>query len=153
MSVTLPQTDDLVSQARGLLAGERDRIANAANLSALLFQALGDVNWVGFYFAHGDELVVGPFQGKPACVRIPFGRGVCGNAAARRETIRVGDVHAFEDHIACDIDSRSEIVLPLIKSGELIGVLDIDSPSKDRFSAANETLLHEIATLYVDSVE
>lgn len=153
MSVTLPQTDDLVSQARGLLAGERDRIANAANLSALLFQALGDVNWVGFYFAHGDELVVGPFQGKPACVRIPFGRGVCGNAAARRETIRVGDVHAFEDHIACDIDSRSEIVLPLIKSGELIGVLDIDSPSKDRFSAADETLLHEIATLYVDSVE
>lgn len=153
VSVTLPQTDDLVSQARGLLAGERDRIANAANLSALLFQALGDVNWVGFYFAHGDELVVGPFQGKPACVRISFGRGVCGNAAARRETIRVGDVHAFEDHIACDIDSRSEIVLPLIKSGELIGVLDIDSPRRDRFTAEDQALLEEIAAAYVESVD
>lgn len=153
MSVILSKTGDLVSQAAALLDGERDRIANAANLSSLLFHALGEVNWVGFYFARGDKLVVGPFQGKPACVRIPFGRGVCGKAAASRETIRVAEVHAFEDHIACDVDSRSEIVLPLIKAGELIGVLDIDSPRRERFTAADEALLSEIAALYVNSVD
>jgi GAF domain-containing protein len=153
MSVVLSDTGDLVSQAAALLDGERDRIANAANLSALLFHALEEVNWVGFYFARGDELIVGPFQGKPACVRIPFGRGVCGKAAASRETLRVADVHAFEDHIACDADSRSEIVLSLIKDGELIGVLDIDSPRRERFTAADEALLGEIAALYVDSFD
>jgi len=153
MSGMLSERGDLVSQAAALLDGERDRIANAANLSALLFHALDEVNWVGFYFARGDELIVGPFQGKPACVRIPFGRGVCGKAAASRETLRVADVHAFEDHIACDADSRSEIVLSLIKDGELIGVLDIDSPRRERFTAADEALLGEITDLYVNSFD
>lgn len=135
------------------MAGERDRIANAANLSALLFNGLGDVNWAGFYFAQGQELVVGPFQGNPACVRIPLGRGVCGKSAATREVLRVEDVHAFADHIACDAASRSEIVLPLVKAGELIGVLDIDSPKLGRFSQADEAMLREIAALYVEAID
>lgn len=146
-------SDDLVSQAKALMAGEGDRIANAANLSALLFGNLGDVNWVGFYFARGEELVVGPFQGKPACVRIPLGRGVCGKSAATREVLRVEDVHEFEDHIACDVASRSEIVLPLVKGGEMIGVLDIDSPSRDRFSADDEAMLRKIVTAYVEAID
>jgi GAF domain-containing protein len=152
MAVSLAHTDDLAAQAAALLDGEHDRVANAANLSALIYQALEDVNWVGFYFSRGEELVVGPFQGKPACVRIPLGRGVCGTAAARQETIRVEDVHAFEGHIACDIESRSEIVVPLLRSGELIGVLDIDSPRRGRFSAEDEALLETIAKVYVDSL-
>lgn len=152
MTFTPDPTDDLAAQARALLDGERDRIANAANLSALLFHGLGDVNWAGFYFAVGETLVVGPFQGKPACVRIPFGRGVCGKAAASRETIRVADVNEFADHIACDVDSRSEIVVPLIKEGDVIGVLDIDSPVPGRFSAEDEALLGEIAEIYVNSI-
>lgn len=153
MSVSSPSPADLVSQATGLLEGERDRVANAANLSALLFGGLDEVNWVGFYFFRGSELLLGPFQGKPACVRIPLGRGVCGAAAARREIVRVADVHDFGDHIVCDVDSRSEIVLPLVKNGELIGVLDIDSPARDRFSAGDEQLLGEIARIYVESVD
>lgn len=153
MSVTLDHTDDLVAQAAALLAGERDRIANAANLSALLFQGLDDVNWVGFYFATGEELVVGPFQGKPACVRIPFGRGVCGKAAAERKTLRVADVHAFDDHIVCDVDSRSEIVVPLVKSGRMIGVLDIDSPRPGRFGAREQAMLEQVASIYVKSID
>lgn len=153
MAFTLSDTDDLVSQAAALLAGERDRVANAANLSSLLFHALEGVIWVGFYFARGDELVVGPFQGKPACVRIPIGRGVCGKAAGEGRVIRVADVHEFDDHIVCDADSRSEIVVPLLKAGELIGVLDIDSQRPDRFSAADEALLAAIAGIYVDSVD
>ena len=153
MAVSLDHSDTLAAQAESLLSGERDRIANAANLSALLFQALTKVNWVGFYFAHGEELIVGPFQGKPACVRIPFGRGVCGKAAASAKTIRVEDVHEFKDHIVCDLDSRSEIVVPLSKSGEVIGVLDIDSPVAGRFSAADERLLEEIAEIYVNSID
>lgn len=153
MSVTLDDTDGLVAQAAALLGEERDRIANAANLSALLFQGLDDVNWVGFYFATGEELVVGPFQGKPACVRIPFGRGVCGKAAAERKTLRVADVHAFDDHIACDVDSRSEIVVPLVKSGQVIGVLDIDSPRPGRFGAKDQAMLEQVASLYVQSID
>ncbi|MDX1554420.1 MAG: GAF domain-containing protein [Xanthomonadales bacterium] len=153
MSFTRSDSDDLVSQAEALMAGERDRIANAANLSALLFNGLGDVNWAGFYFAQGQELVVGPFQGNPACVRIPLGRGVCGKSAATREVLRVEDVHAFADHIACDAASRSEIVLPLVKAGELIGVLDIDSPKLGRFSQADEAMLREIAALYVEAID
>ena len=124
---------ELAVQARALLQGEPDRIANAANLSALAFQALPELNWVGFYFFDGTELVLGPFQGKPACVRIALDRGVCGAAASQRQTQLVPDVHAFPGHIACYAASRSEIVVPLVHGGELIGVWDVDSPVPDRF--------------------
>ena len=124
---------ELALQARALLEGEPDRIANAANLSALAYQALPDLNWAGFYFFDGTELVLGPFQGKPACVRIPLDRGVCGAAASQRQTQLVPDVHAFPGHIACDAASRSEIVVPLVHQGELIGVWDVDSPVPGRF--------------------
>lgn len=143
----------LIAQARALLDGQRDRIANAANLCALLFMELRDVNWAGFYFLRGNELIVGPFQGKPACVTIPVGKGVCGAAAATRAVQRVPDVHAFPGHIACDADSRSEIVVPLESGGELIGVLDIDSPLPDRFDDNDEALLVEIARLYAESID
>ena len=144
---------DLVDQAQALLSGQNDRIANAANLSALLFHVLEDVNWVGFYFLKGDQLVVGPFQGKPACVHIPLGKGVCGKAASSLQTLRVADVLSFEGHIACDADSRSEIVIPLVKDGELLGVLDIDSPLENRFDEDDERFLAEIAQAYIDSIE
>jgi L-methionine (R)-S-oxide reductase len=124
---------DLNTQLRGLLAGERNALANAANLSALLFQALPDLNWAGFYFLQGGELVLGPFQGKVACVRIALGRGVCGTAAQELRTIIVPDVHLFPGHIACDSASRSEIVVPLVRAGRLLGVLDLDSPQLARF--------------------
>lgn len=149
----LERAETLVAQARALLSGQRDRVANAANLSSLLYHALEQVNWAGFYFLQGDKLVVGPFQGKPACVTIPIGQGVCGTAAASREVQRVADVHAFDGHIACDAASRSEIVLPLVKDGELIGVLDIDSPVKNRFDEQDEALLCAIADLFIDSVD
>jgi len=143
----------LLAQAQALLAGQRDLVANAANLSALLFHALEQVNWVGFYFLKNDELVVGPFQGKPACVIIPLGKGVCGTAASSRQVQRVADVHAFPGHIACDIDSRSEIVVPLLADGVLLGVLDLDSPVADRFSQRDEDMLVELADLFVRSVD
>lgn len=146
------QESGLAAQARALLSGQRDRVANAANLSALLYMALPDVNWAGFYFLKGEELVLGPFQGKPACVTIPLGRGVCGTAAVNRQTQRVADVHAFEGHIACDVASRSEIVVPLVADGEVIGVLDIDSPSPDRFSGADQELIERIAAIYLESI-
>lgn len=145
-------TDGLADQARALLSGQADLVANAANLSALLFHALEDVNWVGFYFLKGEGLVVGPFQGKPACVTIPLDRGVCGAAASTRRVQRVADVHAFEGHIACDADSRSEIVLPLVRNGELLGVLDLDSPSPGRFSERDQRLLEEIAEVFIESL-
>ena len=144
---------NLVRQAQALLSGQRDRIANAANLSALLFQELDDVNWVGFYFLRGEQLIVGPFQGKPACVSIPLGKGVCGTAAATGKVQRVPDVHEFEGHIACDVDSKSEIVVPLIKGGELLGVLDLDSPSPGRFGDDDQSLLAEIAKIYLKSID
>ncbi|WP_286924635.1 MULTISPECIES: GAF domain-containing protein [Lysinibacillus] len=128
------QYHSLTKQLDALLTGETDRIANLSNASALLNQFLTNINWVGFYILHGDELVLGPFQGLPACVRIPTGRGVCGTTVARKETIVVKDVHEFPGHIACDAASQSEIVIPLIKNGEVIGVLDIDSPIVNRFS-------------------
>lgn len=128
-----PAYRELRAQFAGLFAGERDGLANAANMTAVLYDALSDVNWVGFYFLRGQELVLGPFQGKLACVRIALGRGVCGTAAASRETIVVPDVHAFPGHIACDSASRSEIVVPLIQGGRLLGVLDVDSPQLSRF--------------------
>lgn len=128
------QYHSLNKQLDALLTGETDYIANLSNASALLNQFLTNINWVGFYILQGEELVLGPFQGLPACVRIPTGRGVCGTAVAQKETIVVKDVHEFPGHIACDAASQSEIVIPLIKNGEVIGVLDIDSPVVNRFS-------------------
>jgi len=129
---------DLASALEGLVAGETDSVANMANAAALLWETLPDVNWVGFYRNIGGELVVGPFQGRPACIRIKFGEGVCGVAAQTRQVQRVDDVHAFPGHIACDSASNSEIVVPLIRDGELIGVLDIDSPKTGRFTEEDE---------------
>ena len=143
----------LLSQAEGLLHGERDRIANAANLSALLFNALPDLNWAGFYLYDGTELVVGPFQGLPACVRIPLDKGVCGAAARTRETQRVEDVHAFPGHIACDSASNSEIVIPLVRGDTLIGVLDIDSPLPARFDEDDQRGLEAIARAWLDATD
>jgi GAF domain-containing protein len=151
------QYAQLLEQARALLAGEKDRIANAANLSALVYHALPQVNWVGFYFFDGTELVVGPFQGLPACVRIPLTKGVCGAAARTRQTQRIADVHAFPGHIACDAASRSEVVVPLVRGGdlsgaELIGVFDIDSPEPDRFDADDQSGLEAIARAFEESL-
>lgn len=129
---------DLALTLEALVAGEPDGIANMANAAGLIFETLSDVNWVGFYRNVGGELVLGPFQGRPACIRIPFGTGVCGAAAASRQVQRVEDVHAFPGHIACDSASESEIVVPLVRDGELLGVLDIDSPHKARFDAEDE---------------
>jgi L-methionine (R)-S-oxide reductase len=142
---------ELAQALTGLLTGERDRIANAANTAALLFGLLPSVNWVGFYFAQGRELIVGPFQGKPACVRIALGSGVCGRAAADRESIVIADVHAFAGHIACDPASRSEIVIPLLRAGRLLGVLDVDSPQPGRFDANDRMGLERIAEIFLSS--
>jgi L-methionine (R)-S-oxide reductase len=141
--------EQLASQLQGLLAGESDPIANAANTSALIFDVLPEVSWAGFYFMRGGELVVGPFQGKPACVRIALGRGVCGAAAARRETIVVPDVNAFPGHIACDSASRSEVVVPLIAADSVVGVLDLDSPRVGRFDELDARGLERLAALFV----
>ena len=143
------QYAQLLQQARALLHGGRDRIANAANLSALVYHALPGLNWVGFYFYDGAELVVGPFQGLPACVRIPLDKGVCGAAASSGQTQRVDDVHAFPGHIACDAASRSEIVVPLVHNGQLVGVLDIDSPLPARFDADDQAGIEAIAAAWV----
>ena len=143
----------LAAQARALLSGQRDRIANAANLSALLYMELPDINWAGFYFLQGEQLVLGPFQGKPACVSIPLGKGVCGTAAESRTTQRVADVRAFAGHIACDLESRSEIVVPLVKHEHFIGVLDIDSPLPGRFHEQDQAQIEEIAGIYLESID
>ena len=140
---------ELEKQLRALLAGERDFIANAANTAALLYHTLPDVNWVGFYRLVGNELVLGPFQGKPACERIPLGKGVCGTAAARRESVLVPNVHEFPGHIACDSASRSEIVVPLVKDGQVLGVLDLDSPKFGRFDGADQKGLEMLAAALV----
>ncbi|ATB60057.1 putative signaling protein [Xanthomonas citri pv. fuscans] len=132
--------------------GEPDRIANAANLAALIFHSLPSLNWAGFYFYDGRELVVGPFQGLPACVRIPLDKGVCGAAASTRQSQRIADVDAFPGHIACDSASRSELVIPLVKGDALIGVLDLDSPELDRFDADDQRGLEAIAQLFVDAL-
>jgi L-methionine (R)-S-oxide reductase len=129
---------DLASALEGLVSGETDAVANLANASALIFETLPDVNWVGFYRNIGGELVLGPFQGRPACIRMSFDEGVCGAAAKTRQVQRVEDVHAFPGHIACDSASKSEIVVPLIRDGELLGVLDIDSPRTGRFTPEDE---------------
>ena len=148
------QYAQLLEQARALLHGERDRIANAANLSALVYHALPDLNWVGFYFFDGTELVVGPFQGLPACVRIPLDKGVCGAAARTRQTQRIEDVHAFPGHIACDSASNSELVVPLVDAnGQLVGVFDLDSPLPARFDVEDQQGLEAIARAYVESLQ
>jgi L-methionine (R)-S-oxide reductase len=141
---------ELEQQLEGLLSGERDEIANAANTAALLFTTLPDLNWAGFYFLKSpDELVLGPFQGKPACVRIAVGRGVCGAAVAQRRTMLVEDVHAFADHIACDSASRSELVVPLIRDGRVLGVIDLDSPLLARFDRDDQQGIEAVAQIYV----
>ena len=140
---------ELTTQLTGLLTGETNGLANAANTAALLFSGLGDVNWAGFYFLRGGELVLGPFQGKVACVRLQLGRGVCGTAAQRRTTVIVPDVEKFPGHVACDHASRSEIVVPLIKDGRLAGVLDLDSPLLARFDAADAAGLEKMAEIFL----
>jgi L-methionine (R)-S-oxide reductase len=143
---------ELARDLGALLQGERDLVANAANTAALIYDALPDLNWVGFYLYKSGELVLGPFQGKPACVRIAIGKGVCGTAAARRETVRVEDVHAFPGHIACDSASNSEIVVPLIRGTELLGVLDLDSPKPARFRNEDARGLEQLARIFVGSL-
>lgn len=143
----------LGEQARHLFEEERDFVANAANLSSLLYHSLPDVNWAGFYVYKHRALVLGPFHGQPACVRIAMGKGVCGTAAQRRETLVVGDVHTFAGHIACDAASNSEIVIPIVKYQRLIGVLDVDSPLKSRFDQADQTGLEAIVRLFVDRTD
>jgi L-methionine (R)-S-oxide reductase len=143
---------DLARDLSALLSGERDLVANAANTAALIWDALPGLNWAGFYLYKSGELVLGPFQGKPACVRIAIGKGVCGTAAARRTTVVVEDVHAFPGHIACDSASNSEIVVPLLRGDELLGVLDLDSPLHSRFGATEARGLEALAKIFVDSL-
>ena len=143
--------DQLATQLSSLLAGERDLIANAANFSSLIFQSLPDLNWAGFYFAKDGELVLGPFQGKPACVRIKLGQGVCGAGAAKCETVIVPNVHEFPGHIACDSASKSEIVVPLLKDSRLIGVLDLDSPQTARFDQDDAAGLETLVRILLSS--
>ncbi len=153
--------DELLAQARALLAGERDPTANAANLASLLFHCLPGLNWTGFYWLRGPELVLGPFQGRPACVRIPLGRGVCGTAALDRRTLVVPDVEAFPGHIACDSASRSELVVPILggRPGDLqsaarvLGVLDLDSPAAGRFGADDARGLEAIVAAFVEATD
>lgn len=142
----------VIKQLRSLLDGEPNRIANLSNTSALLNVFFDRINWVGFYLLEQDELVLGPFQGLPACVRIPIGKGVCGTAAKELKTIRVPDVHQFPGHIACDAASRSEIVVPMIKNGELLGVLDIDSPELDRFDEEDEKYLEQFVQVLTEYI-
>jgi L-methionine (R)-S-oxide reductase len=141
---------DLAEQLAALLADEKDRTANAANMAALIYHGLPDLNWAGFYLRQGGELVLGPFQGKPACVRIPLGKGVCGTAALRGATVLVSDVHDFPGHIACDPASRSELVVPLIERSEVSGVLDLDSPLLARFDEVDQAGCERLVALFVD---
>jgi len=143
----------LAAQLESLLADERDFIANAAQFSAFLYSQLDDLNWAGFYLNRNEELVLGPFQGQIACVRIPFGKGVCGTAAQSRETQRVLDVHEFPGHIACDSASNSELVVPLVKDGKLIGVLDLDSPSLARFGEEDQAGIEQLAAIFLKATD
>lgn len=145
--------DTLNQQALALLGDEPDLVANLANISSLLFNELSDINWAGFYLYKDAQLVLGPFQGRPACIRIPMGKGVCGTAAQTLTIQRIKDVHDFPGHIACDAASNSEIVVPLVVNGELFGVLDIDAPIFDRFTAADETGLTQLAVILVNHLE
>jgi GAF domain-containing protein len=156
-SITAASKTDLYQAVReqltALLEGERDPIANAANMASLLFHTLPDLNWAGFYFLKAGELVLGPFQGKPACVRIPLGNGVCGTAAQSRTTVVVPDVDVFPGHIACDSASRSEIVVPLITGGRLIGVLDIDSPNVGRFDDEDRVGCQALVQIFLERTD
>jgi L-methionine (R)-S-oxide reductase len=144
---------ELTAQCQALIAGETDPIANMANCAALIFNSVPRLNWAGFYLLKGGELVLGPFQGQPACVRIALGRGVCGTAAENRSTLRVADVTKFPGHIACDAASRSEVVVPLLtKDSQLIGVLDVDSPELDRFDSEDEAGLSAIAEIIARAI-
>lgn len=145
------QYAQLAEMAKALLAGENDRIANAANLSALVYHTVPDLNWVGFYFFDGNELVVGPFQGKPACVRIPLDKGMCGRAARTRQTVRINNVHDEPDHIACDAASVSELVIPLVVGDQFIGVFDIDSPVANRFDDDDMIGMELLSSFYIAS--
>src|SRR4051794_36794649 len=145
--------DQLAAQLSSLLAGERDLVANAANFSSLIFHSLPDLNWAGFYFAKDGELVLGPFQGQPACVRIKIGQGVCGAGAAKRETVIVENVHEFPGHIACDTASNSEIVVPLIKDSRLLGALDLDSPVPARFDREDAVGLERLVEIFVEYID
>jgi len=145
--------DELIGQAGALLDRETDALANAANFIALLYHSLAGINWAGFYFYRGGELVVGPFQGKPACVRIAMGKGVCGTAAQRRTAIVVPDVDAFPGHIACDSASRSEIVIPLVEGDRLLGVLDLDSPTLARFDQEDQSGLERLAATFLERTD
>jgi GAF domain-containing protein len=149
MSDKLGLYRDLGRQLASLIAGESDRTANAANMAALIYHGLPDLNWAGFYFAQARELVLGPFQGQPACVRIPWGSGVCGTAAARGETVLVTDVHEFPGHIACDPVSRSELVVPLIEDGRVTGVLDLDSPRLARFDEDDRAGCEHLVAIFL----
>jgi L-methionine (R)-S-oxide reductase len=140
---------ELAGELDALLADERDRVANAANAAAAIYHALGALNWAGFYFLHGSELILGPFQGRPACVRIPLGKGVCGTAAAQRRSVLVPDVSAYPGHIACDSQSRSELVVPLMTADELLGVLDLDSPVPARFDETDQIGCERLAAIVV----
>ncbi len=141
--------DELAGELKGLIEGEPDFIANAANMAALLFNGLPDLNWAGFYLLKAGELVLGPFQGKPACVRIEVGKGVCGTAASRRESVLVEDVEAFPGHIACDAASRSELVVPLVKDGAVLGVLDLDAPIVSRFDRADQAGIEALVRIFL----
>ena len=145
--------EDLVEQANALFEGEHDFVANAANLSALLFHSLEYLNWAGFYLLKEDGLVLGPFQGKPACVRIAMGKGVCGTAARDKKTVIVPDVSKFPGHIACDPDSKSEIVVPLVRFGKVIGVLDLDSPNAGRFDEDDRRGLEALAEVFLNATD
>jgi GAF domain-containing protein len=144
---------DLLEQANALFEGEHDFTANAANLSALLFHSLPHLNWTGFYVVKDGGLVLGPFQGKPACVRIAIGKGVCGTAARDAKTVLVADVNAFPGHIACDADSKSEIVVPLIRFGKVIGVIDLDSPTLSRFDDDDRRGLEALADVFLNATD
>ena len=144
--------EELAVQASAMLEGEKDPVANAANMASLIWHMLPDLNWAGFYFLKGRELVVGPFQGKPACVRIALGKGVCGTAAANRTTVIVPNVHEFDGHIFCDSASNSEIVVPLLQGSRLLGVLDLDSPKLARFDDADRAGLELLASIWVESL-
>lgn len=148
-----PTLGELADQLRGLLGTERDPVATLANAAALVFSALPGLNWAGFYLAQGGELVLGPFQGRPACIRIAFGRGVCGTAASERRSVRVADVHAFPGHIACDAASRSELVIPLLDNAVVRGVLDLDSPRLDRFTATDQAGLEHLAAIVTAQID
>ena len=143
----------LLQQTEGLLSVSSNRVSNAANLSALLYQELTDISWAGFYFLDGGTLMLGPFQGKPACVSIEMGMGVCGTAASSGQSLRVADVDIFDGHIACDADARAELVVPLFKGGELLGVLDVDSTLPGRFSEQDELGLKALAQVYLSSID